>query len=93
MMRAIGGALAIMVAFLATTAWAQSQAPRTLPLPLPLPFPNFQGTPEEQAACRPDVDRFCRDAVPDTFRVLACLQSERTRISAPCRRVLESHGQ
>jgi hypothetical protein len=62
-------------------------------MPLPLPFPNFQGTPEEQAACRPDVDRFCREAVPDTFRVLACLQSERARISAPCRRVLESHGQ
>lgn len=91
MRRAIGWALAIMVAFLATPAWAQSQAPRTMPLPLP--FPSFQGTPEEQAACRPDVDRFCREAVPDTFRVLACLQSERTRISAPCRRVLESHGQ
>jgi len=90
-MRAAGLGLAIMFASLTTTAWAQSQAPR--PLPLPLPFPNFQGTPEEQAACRPDVDRFCREAVPDTFRVLACLQSERTRISAPCRRVLESHGQ
>jgi hypothetical protein len=90
-MRAAGLGLAIVFASLTTTAWAQSQAPR--PLPLPLPFPNFQGTPEEQAACRPDVDRFCREAVPDTFRVLACLQSERGRISAPCRRVLESHGQ
>ena len=88
-MRAAGLGLAIVFASLTTTAWAQSQAPR----PLPLPFPNFQGTPEEQAACRPDVDRFCREAVPDTFRVLACLQSERARISAPCRRVLESHGQ
>ena len=90
-MRAAGLGLAIVFASLTTTAWAQSQAPR--PLPLPLPFPNFQGTPEEQAACRPDVDRFCREAVPDTFRVLACLQSERARISTPCRRVLESHGQ
>lgn len=84
-------ALAIMFACFTTTASAQGQAP--MPLPLPLPFPSFQGTPEEQAACRPDVDRFCREAVPDTFRVLACLQSERTRISAQCRRVLESHGQ
>ena len=90
-MRAAGLGLAIVFVSHTTTAWAQSQAPR--PLPLPLPFPNFQGTPEEQAACRPDVDRFCREAVPDTFRVLACLQSERARISAPCRRVLESHGQ
>ena len=88
-MRAAGLGLAIVFASHTTTAWAQSQAPR----PLPLPFPNFQGTPEEQAACRPDVDRFCREAVPDTFRVLVCLQSERARISAPCRRVLESHGQ
>ena len=82
-------ALAVVFACLTTAAWAQSQAPR----PLPPPLPNFQGTPEEQAACRPDVDRFCREAVPDTFRVLTCLQSERTRISAQCRRVLESHGQ
>jgi hypothetical protein len=86
-------ALAVVFACLTTAAWAQSQAPRPLPLPLPPPLPNFQGTPEEQAACRPDVDRFCREAVPDTFRVLTCLQSERTRISAQCRRVLESHGQ
>jgi hypothetical protein len=84
-------ALAVMFACLTTAAWAQGQAPRTMPPPLP--FPNFQGTPEEQTACRPDVDRFCREAVPDTFRVLACLQSERARISAQCRRVLESHGQ
>ena len=91
MMRPAALALAVMFASVTGTAWAQSQAPRTMPLPLP--FPNFQGTPEEQAACRPDVDRFCREAVPDTFRVLACLQSERARISAPCWRVLESHGQ
>jgi hypothetical protein len=31
--------------------------------------------------------------VPDTFRVLACLQQNRRQISTPCRRVLESHGQ
>ncbi len=61
--------------------------------PFPLLFPGFQGTPEEQAACKPDVNRFCQEAVPDTFRVLACLQQARQRIGNPCRRVLESHGQ
>ena len=53
-----------------------------------------QGTPDEQAACRPDVRKFC-------FRVhesdgsqayLACLQQNRDRLTAKCRAVLESHG-
>jgi hypothetical protein len=60
---------------------------------LPLPIPNFEGTPEEQAACRPDSQRFCKEAMPDTFLVLACLQKNRARISNACQRVLQSHGQ
>lgn len=59
----------------------------------PPPFPMMQGSPEEQRACAPDVDRFCKDAAPDTFRVLSCLKGNRTRISNACRQVLESHGQ
>jgi hypothetical protein len=69
--------LAVLVAG-STPAFAQ--------LPLPLPFPPFplpQGTPEERAAC----------ALPDTFRVLQCLQANRGRISRACREVLERHGQ
>ena len=58
-----------------------------------LPFPNFEGTPEEQAACRPDSQRFCKEAQPDTFLVLACLQKNRHRISTACQKVLASHGQ
>ena len=62
------------------------------------PFPpgglfNFQGTPEEQAACSPDATKFCSDAIPDTFRVLACLQQNRTRLRKVCLQVLEVHGQ
>ena len=72
-----------------TAALAQTQAPAPFPA-----FPSmFQGTPQEQAACRPDSTRFCKDDIPDTFRVLACLQRNRAQISVPCRRVLESHGQ
>jgi hypothetical protein len=37
--------------------------------------------------------RFCRDAAPDTGRVLACLQAQRARLSRGCRAVLQSHGQ
>ena len=63
-----------------------------LALPFP-PLPMAQGTPEERAACGPDVRKFCEPALPDTMRVLACLQANRTRISSACNRVLVSHGQ
>jgi hypothetical protein len=53
----------------------------------------FSGTPEEQAACSPDAVRFCRDDLPDTFRVLACLQKHREKLRKACRNVLEDHGQ
>jgi hypothetical protein len=62
------------------------------PLPLPLPFPSFQGTPEEQRACQPAVFRFCREAVPDTFRILQCLQRNRPHIGPACQHVLASNG-
>jgi len=32
---------------------------------------DFQGTSEEQTACAADANKFCADAIPDTFRVLA----------------------
>ncbi len=51
-------------------------------------------TPQEQAACRPDVRRFCykikEGEGSDAF--LQCLQEYRARLSARCRAVLESHG-
>ncbi len=60
----------------------------------PAPFPGlFQGTPEEQAACAPDSTKFCQDAIPDTFRVLACLQQNRQKLRKVCLKVLEDHGQ
>lgn len=54
-----------------------------------------QGTPEEQQACRRDAIKFCREAssTNDTFRVLACLQSNRAKLAKACQKVLESHGQ
>ena len=86
MVRYAMGAVAVLLAS-NTGALAQSA-------PAPQQFPSiFDGTPEEKAACRPDSLRFCRDAIPDTFRVLACLQANRTKIGKPCRMVLESHGQ
>jgi hypothetical protein len=53
----------------------------------------LSGTPEEQAACSPDATKFCSDAIPDTFRVLACLQGHREKLKKACQKVLEDHGQ
>jgi hypothetical protein len=83
--------VAVLVAC-ATPSFAQPPLPFP-PLPLPLPLPMPQGTPEERAACAPDVQKYCEPALPDTMRVLACLQSNRSRISTACNRVLVSHGQ
>jgi hypothetical protein len=61
--------------------------------PGPQPFNPFQGTPEEQAACAPDATHFCKDAIPDTFRVLACLKVNRQKIRKVWLKVLEDHDQ
>lgn len=74
-------------------AWpgmALAQLPLPLPIPLPLPV---EGTPEDRVACEPSVHQFCQSALPDTMRVLACLQQNRPRISPACRDVLVKYGQ
>jgi hypothetical protein len=53
-----------------------------------------QGTEQEQAACRRDVQRHCRSVIDQgDFTVLACLKENRTKISAACDQVLKTHGQ
>jgi hypothetical protein len=79
----------IALAALALVAWAPpSNAQRPL-----IPFPGSQGTPEEQAACRPDARRLCRELVGNDMAVLACFQQNRAKLSPACRAVLERHGQ
>lgn len=52
------------------------------------------GTPEEQAACSRDVERYCRKVIDQgDFTVLACLQQNRPKISKACDQVLKNHGQ
>jgi hypothetical protein len=46
----------------------------------------------EGDVCHGDARRFCREAIPDQLRVLACLQSHRARLSRGCRSLLESNG-
>ena len=58
-------------------------------------FAQNMGTPEEQAACRPDTRKFCTHLKADAgpFVFLACLQSNRAKLSKACLKVLESNGQ
>lgn len=53
----------------------------------------FEGTPQEQAACRPDASKFCRAYMPDNFRVLSCLQANRAKLRRACQKVLRDNGQ
>ncbi len=50
------------------------------------------GTPQEQKACSRDASRFCRKQLGDDSAVQQCLQQNRTKLSAPCKKVFESHG-
>jgi hypothetical protein len=52
------------------------------------------GTEQDEKACAPDVQRFCRKLVDQgDFAVLACLKENRPKLSTACRQVLVSHGQ
>jgi hypothetical protein len=35
---------------------------------------DYRGTPEEQAACRPDVLRLCGPEIPNVERITMCLR-------------------
>lgn len=52
------------------------------------------GTPDEQAACRPDVRRFCSKVAPDAgdTAFLVCLENHRDELSKNCLGVLMDHG-
>jgi hypothetical protein len=79
MMRKILVALTLLSVSVSTGAIAQQQR---------------SGTPEEQAACSRDVQRYCRPVMDQgDFTVLACLQQNRPKLTAACNQVLKNHGQ
>jgi hypothetical protein len=45
------------------------------------------GTDAEQRACTPDVFRLCSAAIPNERRIVACLKSNKTKLSPACRKV------
>jgi hypothetical protein len=50
------------------------------------------GTPQEQQACSRDASRFCRKQLGDDTSVQQCLQRNRSKLSAACKKVFESYG-
>jgi Cysteine rich repeat len=47
-----------------------------------------QGTPQQRAACRPDVAKFCKGKGEDPGVLLQCLEDNREKISEKCRKVI-----
>jgi hypothetical protein len=43
-----------------------------------------QGTPEQQAACQPDVMRLCGSFIPDVDRIVACLKYNEPNLNPAC---------
>jgi hypothetical protein len=53
--------------------------------------PGHLGTPEQQRACRPDVQRFCREMQNQgDYAIADCLKTNERRLSSACRRVIEA---
>ena len=67
-----------------------------LVLGLGLSFASAQsghpGTKQEQQACSRDASRFCRKQLGNDASVQQCLQQNRTKLSAACQKVFQSHG-
>jgi hypothetical protein len=47
-----------------------------------------QGTPEQQAACQPDVMRLCSNFIPDVDRIVACLKYNEPNLNPACHDVM-----
>jgi hypothetical protein len=47
------------------------------------------GTPEQRAACKPDVYRLCAGEIPNVRAITACLRARKASLSDACRAVFE----
>ncbi len=48
------------------------------------PQSQYQGTPAQRAACRPDVYRLCAGEIPNVRAITACLRKNSSRLSEGC---------
>jgi hypothetical protein len=51
-----------------------------------------EGSQDEQSACMNDAFSVCGHAIPDRDRVAACLSQNVSRLSAPCRTVMQRYS-
>jgi hypothetical protein len=49
---------------------------------------GHNGTEAERRACTPDVFRLCSAAIPNERRIVACLKSNKEKLSPACRKVV-----
>ena len=56
----------------------------------PLSVAFAQGTPQQRAACRPDVVKFCKGKGDDPGVLLTCLEDNKDKISEKCRKVIDA---
>jgi hypothetical protein len=49
------------------------------------------GTPQQRAACGPDVGRYCKSVKPEEgpFAYLSCLQANRAKLRPACIKVID----
>jgi hypothetical protein len=47
-----------------------------------------QGTPEQQAACQPDVMRLCGQFIPNVEPIIACLRANGPNLNPACHDVM-----
>ena len=53
---------------------------------------SARGGGAAREACRPDVMRFCRSAMPDRAKVKSCLQAHAAELSDACKTAIIAHG-
>ena len=54
---------------------------------------QYQGTPAQRAACRPDVYRLCAGEIPNVRAITACLRQNQSRLSEACAAVFADTSQ
>ena len=52
-------------------------------------FAFAQGTPQQRAACRPDVVKYCKGLGDDPGVLLNCLEQNKDKISEKCQKVID----
>lgn len=45
-----------------------------------------------QAACYPDVNRLCKDALPDEDKVATCMKQHKAEVGAKCKAAYKESG-